>query len=136
MVQEEISYAQSLETMNEEDLKDECARLQKKLAMLNVQQLTQTKPIELNDSLVTIQVNNVVSVKLTVDVCNELQRYMDKHKAKEGYGVANDWHWLEQAIIILYEHCGHEMLTIKADNVILDFFRWGKWEEICDTLKQ
>ena len=46
MVQEEITYELSLETMNEEGLRAECVRLKNKLDMIHVQQLTQTKPME------------------------------------------------------------------------------------------
>lgn len=47
MVQEEITYEQSLETMNEEGLRTECVRLKNRLDVIQVQQLTQ--PVEFND---------------------------------------------------------------------------------------
>ncbi len=61
MVQSEITYEQSLETMNEEGLRAECVRLKNKLDMIQVQQLTQTKPVELygkmceNDDLLKVR---------------------------------------------------------------------------------
>ena len=44
MVQEEISYEQSLETMNEAGLRAECIRLKKELDIIKVQQLTMKNP--------------------------------------------------------------------------------------------
>ena len=54
MSQKEITYEQSLETMNEEGLRAECIRLKKELDKIYVQQLTQpirTRNLDVDDTI-------------------------------------------------------------------------------------